>query len=332
MSITDHHVIYAKLKKLLIRTILAGLVLLLEVSCSPTVNSISSPAPTLSSNIGITQLPLPKRIKVALSPRFNLTGSKIAFVGVHGDRDENLYVYDLTTGTIQAALNEEEFSLVSRPGWSPDGKVTFSGFSVTQKKHGFWAVQIGSDPEFITSKPGTSWSPDGSRLAVEGPRSESIDLINLENETYQRIFRIKGETQHRIRQITWSPDSQTLAFVIEDTINSYRIDRLARIDANGKNYKILNDDPQSITVFDPTWILDGKWLAFVSVFGLDQGIWFVNERGNCTVRLSIIKNPGSMDFMEGGSVAIVESRGQLFIVNIDAALAPLTLEEVLNCK
>ena len=93
------------------------------------------------------------------------------------------------------------------------------------------------------------------------------------------------------------------------------------------------DDPQGQTVSDPEWVLGGKWISFLLGFGANKRLNFVREDGKCLIEiLKDYDGISSIDIAEDASDAVVVFNGDLYLLDIEEALAPLTLEETLKCR
>jgi Tol biopolymer transport system component len=242
---------------------------------------------------------------------------------------------DLTTETIEEILPRGEFYPISSPKWSPDGtQISFIGSPISQPGPKVHTMRVDSSPEYLTDGlSATSWSPDGTSLAVVDDDYKKIKIVNIENKTSRKIPVATEGSRQVIGQLAWSPDAEHLAFVLEDEENGYEVNSLRRIDVDGQNSQILVYDPQGQTVSDPEWVLDGKWIAFLLGFGPNKRLSFVRPDGQCVfVLLEDYDGISSIDIAEDASDAVVEFNGDLYILDIEKALAPLTLEEALKCR
>jgi hypothetical protein len=97
------------------------------------------------------------------------------------------------------------------PAWSPDGRwIAYQYFFHDDKRNGLWLVRPdGRDRHrvvggFIWS---SSWSPDGSKLAV-GTGRGAVALVDVSGRVLRRL-RLRGLEQ--IGGLAWSPDARRLA-------------------------------------------------------------------------------------------------------------------------
>jgi Tol biopolymer transport system component len=284
---------------------------------------------------GLKPILLPSYIKVPLGPNRDPTGSKVAFYGVLGDRIGNLFIVNLTNEEIEEILPRGEFYSVSGLRWSQDGKeIIFVGIKSSQPEPKVYKMKLGSSPEYVpTDLIATNLSPDGNSLAVVDDDNKNIKIVNTENKT-SKIIPVGAEgSRQNVGQIVWSPDSQHLAFVVEDEDDGYEANSLRRVDVDGQNSQVLVDDPQGQTVSDPEWVLGGEWISFLLGFGANKRLNFVREDGKCIVEiLKDYDGISSIDIAEDVSDAVVEFNGDLYLLDIEEALAPLTLEETLKCR
>jgi tricorn protease len=98
-------------------------------------------------------------------------------------------------------------------------------------------------------------SPDGKRLAWHD-KNQQLWVLNPGD---QRPTLITTSLVNPLSDLTWSPDSQWLAYV-EKATNTYRQVWLYR-PADARKLAVTSDRVDS---FSPAWSPDGKWLYFLS--------------------------------------------------------------------
>jgi len=312
----------------------ANSVLVLAWILAADCTAINSSTSTLRGT-GISQLKVPDAIKLALVPAWSPTGSKVAFVGYPSQTEINIYVLDVASENTIPILPPREQYPVSNPQWSPDAtRIVYSGNSTTLHKAGIWSVEVDSKPEYIAPGYEASWSPDGSKLAVldSSASGDQIKIIDMRTEASKTIFTIQSKPPQALKDIVWSPDASILAFVVITEENGYEVSHLYRIDADGNHEQALLADRQVTSVADPKWILDGKWIAFLLGMGSDRTLNFIRADGQCIVSpLKNLHDLGSMDILPDGTKAVVESQGNLYMLDVQAALAPQSIAETLVC-
>jgi tricorn protease len=98
-------------------------------------------------------------------------------------------------------------------------------------------------------------SPDG-KWFVWQDKNQELWLYDVEKKKDQRIAASKNSS---FADLTWSPDSQWLAYVVEAE-NTYRQIQLYRL--KDASTTALTDD--RVNSFSPAWTPDGKWMYFLS--------------------------------------------------------------------
>lgn len=143
----------------------------------------------------------------------------------------------------------------------PDGK-SILAISTETGETEFWKYPANGEgkPEQLTNDAKVlRWdgvpSPDGHWLAHRD-KDQQLWLFDLKTKTNKKIAQsMNGDFD----DLTWSPDSQWLAYVetADNTFNQIKV-----LNANtGEIHALTSDRYDS---FNPTWSPDGKWLYFFS--------------------------------------------------------------------
>ncbi len=289
------------------------------------------------SGIGISQIAIPTTINNVFDPSLNPVNSNVAFMGQIGDVNTNIYVLDLSTGAVTAKFPPRTYYPIGWPKWSPDGtRISFSSSDHGESNAGIWISDSSSNTESIASGIGAAWSPDGSRLAVVGSIDDKyeisiVDLATKKPETIYTVYRTNSQTI--LSDVDWSPDGSGLAFIVTEENNGSSVGRLYRMGIDGNNSQVLVEVKDKQFLSDPKWVLGGKWIAFLTGPALTYTLSFVKSDGQCIV--SPLKNLNdiiAMDISRDGAIAVVRIGTLLYKLDINAMLAPQSLQETLTCQ
>ena len=143
----------------------------------------------------------------------------------------------------------------------PDGK-SIIALSTASGETEFWkypANGIGTPEQWTQDAKVLRWegvpSPDGRWLAHRD-KDQQLWLLNTETKQQKRIAQsMMGDFE----DLTWSPDSQWLAYV-ETATNTF--DQIKVLNVNTGAIQALTSDRYNSA--GPAWSSDGKWLYFLS--------------------------------------------------------------------
>jgi Tol biopolymer transport system component len=155
---------------------------------------------------------------------------------------------------------------IEGPEWSPDGsRVTFDGEADDGHAHIFATNADGSGLTQITSGDGdeidATWSPDGTRLAVETQRSSSeptgIAIVDVATGELHMITEnpIGGDDAFP----AWSPDGTRIAFNRSRGDQQYP-SAVFVVDVNGRDLQRVT--PRRLDAYRPAWSPDGTQIIF----------------------------------------------------------------------
>ena len=145
-------------------------------------------------------------------------GDLLAFSGSYPNTREGIFILNTVTEKIEK-LSTEQFNLVSRPTWSPDGHyLTFTGSDFTRSA--IYLVDLNTGlmneltkndvPFYIAS----SWSPDGEKIATLTENSKvhvfNKDGMLTQKLSFQQIEGLGGGEG----QVSWSPDGKDIALYL----------------------------------------------------------------------------------------------------------------------
>ena len=155
---------------------------------------------------------------------------------------------------------------IEAPAWSPDGSsVAFDGVADDGHIHIFAVNAEGTGLTQITSGDGeeidASWSPDGTRLAVETQRSPSeptgIAIVDVATGDISMITEnpFGGDDA----KPTWSPDGTRIAFA-RSRGEQKRPSAVFVMDADGSSLQRIT--PRGLNAYRPAWSPDGTQMIF----------------------------------------------------------------------
>ena len=205
-----------------------------------------------------------------INPAWSPDGTKIAFATPDS---ENRYIGIAVVnadGSDPHLLFSDATFLDYFPAWSPDGsQIVFTA-------GGGDAIDImnanGSGRHRLVTRAGgesyghLSWSPDGSRIAVETTRPrdnghvrKEIWVMNADGSNFVRLTTNEVEDNHP----DWSPDGQKIIFGREGISGG-----VFSINPDGSDEKRLIFDPFFFGVPSPNWSHDGQQVIYQTLFGL----------------------------------------------------------------
>jgi Tol biopolymer transport system component len=246
------------------------------------------------------------------NPPWSLQTNDIAFLWAYDDH--SIFLMDEASTNRRLLFESQE--LISPSGelrWSPDNKHIAVDVWMTDTSKGC-SLSLLSDQGHLVSQTDWSvvsnlrWSPNSQHVAFQGgEKGEERDYVyvmGVDGSVPRRL----AETSFENIAMTWSPDSQKIAFV------SYSADdceyALGVSDADGQNlrlYPMVNTDVTGDLFPDPpTWSPDSQYVAYNSpghenlyVIGINEvtprclteGVWqhLLEQDGEVVTRL--IVNP-----------------------------------------
>jgi Tol biopolymer transport system component len=227
-----------------------------------------------------------------------------------GGLQTDICVVDPATGAVTNLTSDAADD--DSPSWSPDGtKIAFDSFRSTGQP----TIQVmNADGTGITRLSATPccerdfapvWSPDGTKIAFvstrDGDGEYEIYVMGADGELVGApAVRLTDDPATDFGtgiddwQLTWSPDSQQLAFVSNrdandpDTCDLYVMNA---VDANGDGFgdhlrRLTNDNTYDCDLISPAWSPDGTRIAFTSTRSGDYEIWTVDADGTNPVNVT----------------------------------------------
>jgi Tol biopolymer transport system component len=225
------------------------------------------------------------------TPAFSPDGNQIAF-DWDGGTSDNIDIYVKLIGAGAPLRLTTHPGIDRSPTWSPDGRyIAFSRFSDSEK--GIFIVPALGGTERKLYSPdwgfhgfgGVVWSPDGKLLAYldrSSPHTQyGIWLLSVEN-LERRQLTWPPEQNLADMVPTFSPDSQTLAFV---RFTSGRTSDIYLVPIGGGEPRRLTFDNREIDGL--AWTPDGREIVFPSDRGGGNGLWRILVTGGTPERLAV---------------------------------------------
>jgi Tol biopolymer transport system component len=165
------------------------------------------------------------------------------------------------------------------------------------------------------------WSPDGTRMAVQGYGPESIYVVHIDGTQMTRLTTTTGVTD---TEPAWSPDGQRIAFTrFHDTVNnSMESAEIWIMNADGGNQQNIN-----INGAFADWSPDNTHLVYISGRSGNQEIYTCLADGANEQRLNETVNKATFPNWshDGRKIAFCASLGdvndgsayEIFVMNAD---------------
>ena len=153
-----------------------------------------------------------------IQPELSRDGRRLAFIAVDPEGIRDLYLLELDTGSAPIRLTDDD-TLQAAPAFDPSGR-RLAYLHQGQEAAELWLRDLETgDTRHLTTLPGSpedlAWSPDGRWLAVAArPRGApvKIHLYGLASGELKPLTEPPAGYRGDFF-LSWSPDSQTLAFV-----------------------------------------------------------------------------------------------------------------------
>ena len=206
----------------------------------------------------------------------------------------------------------------SWPTWSFDGKwIAF--LSSRSGDSAIWVTRISPDghPEgeplqifggFSAMDSCFNWTRDGKIGISLSTGVSNIFIKELQTGKETQLTNTLTREMHP----RWSPDGSQIAFISfrEGKSNLWTIPS-AGGEANNATANMPNPDASPRYITRPSWLPDGKWLAYGGIFGEDRGIWTVPAKGGSPEKMKFDFDPriGDCDVSPDGATIAFDYTG-----------------------
>jgi len=198
------------------------------------------------------------------------------------------------TGALTPARLSISGSMNVEPALSPDG----SAVAFASDRSGSFEIYVvslarGSQELAITSNGQNNmqpaWSPDGQWIAFYSGNGGGLWVVPSTGGTPRQLVESGSNP-------VWSPDSNWLAFTTQTGLVGQSNLRVIGRDGSGLRDLTRLGAPVG-GHRSPAWSNSGRFIAFATVRGADQGsVWIVDAAGGTPRRLQTVFNVGNLQF------------------------------------
>jgi len=231
----------------------------------------------------------------AAYPGLSPDGKLVAYVTGQPGQEQRLMLQDLKGGQ---AIEISKSSVIANPRWSPDG-AELAVRRYDRPRPGIFLIpRLGGAPRFIDGGTDLSWSPDGSRLAMEWHSERGFRIVDKVTGSV-KIVHLNGFRW--AWDLDWSPASNFLA-ILTILENGRRAIWTVHPDGSQQRKVIEEDELAS-----PRWSPAGDGIYFLST-----------SQGHTQDLLKVAINPRSGQAKEPASVLLSGLQiGAYFTISAD---------------
>jgi TolB protein len=187
-------------------------------------------------------------------------------------------------GTTRYPKNYEVFHEDQMPSWSPDANRIALAFGSNTASDKPWTIVVlnadGTGRHTLSGFNGRSpsWGP-GNLIAFRRVYAqEGLYLVGADGGVPRLLANVGNDTS-----AAWSPDGARVTFMADKDSNGNW--EIYVINADGSGLKNLSNAPGTMEML-PTWLPDGKHIAYRSNQGGMWGLWVMNDDGSGAVRIA----------------------------------------------
>lgn len=187
-------------------------------------------------------------------------------------------------GTTRYAKNYEVHWEDDMPSWSPDTNRVAYAFGSNTDPAKPWRLLVmnadGTGRQELAGFSGKypSWGPTGLIAFRRVYSQEGLYVVSGDGGSPRLLANVGKDTAP-----AWSSDGARVAFMADK--NSTGDWEIYVINADGSGLKNLTNSPTTMDLA-PTWLPDGKHLAFRSNRGGSWGLWVMNDDGSGATRIA----------------------------------------------
>jgi Tol biopolymer transport system component len=170
------------------------------------------------------------------------------------------------------------------PSWSPDtNRIAFTFGSDSDASKPWRIVVMNADGTGRHDLAGFSgkyptWGPGGLIAFRRVYAAEGLYVVSGDGGTPRMVANVGNDTAP-----AWSPDGGRLAFMADKDSNGNW--EIYTVNADGSGLRNLTNAP-GVMDLTPTWLPDGKHIAYRSNKGGVWGIWVMNDDGAGAARIA----------------------------------------------
>ncbi|MDX2139178.1 MAG: hypothetical protein SF123_13910 [Chloroflexota bacterium] len=206
-----------------------------------------------------------------------------------GEAGSQTYIYDF----VQDRTSElsQAFYIYD---WSPDGQLLLTVRRERMDDDGEIYLLRPDESEGILltdndiEDAAPAWSPDGSQIAYLSGFPDATIRVMAADGTENRVLVDKLFINREVR-LAWSPDSQTIAFVVNgDMVESDQTSEIYLVNADGEDLRQLTHSGN--VTLNPHWSPDGEQIVF---YGYEPGAFASDAPPNNRTDIFIMDADGS---------------------------------------
>jgi Tol biopolymer transport system component len=234
-----------------------------------------------------------------------------------------IYITDIETKESRVLESTRtEAGQASAPAWSADSKsIAFFTNGADWSPSGIWYVRLDepSNPVFLGEGEGSSWGPNGDRIAIADAGDKFlVYIVDIDSGERHQVYELVPDKESESITgggISWSPLGDRLAFAYtQGEIKSSQL-IIMELDSRSEIIRMENGIYQF-----PSWSPDGKQLAFSSGSEIyDQTLTILNIRDGTLRQPLGVTGIGPVAWSPEGWRIAVTWKGAIYAVDVEAA-------------